>query len=294
MANSPVVILVLLATGACAPFQLLMNECIAATESSGQVRAKKLQIGLLLFVQAIACAMTICCLPSQRFSLLQVAIVVVLLAINTGLSYIVSLRYYRMVMATIISKRFAVLMGVIPGATSLLLYLAYSLAASNEKTIAAAFIMASTILPSVILWLYIKSGNDNFRCTKTINGPHSSLSSIWLIVAAAILAALAAGSTLLRDSVAHLSVDYVALLLVSLNLFLSLINTLTRVAFLNNGGSDKKRVLATASLFMASSGAFAGGMGWQVSPLLYLIATQFAVACVIEAARRIPQFDSGQ
>ncbi|MEK8024805.1 hypothetical protein [Pseudaquabacterium rugosum] len=289
VANASVVILVLLATGACVPFQLLMNECIAATESRGQAHAGRFQIGLLLSVQAVACAATIYGLSVQRFPAPLIAVVVMLLAINTWLSYRVSLRYYRLVTQAVVSMRAAGVIGIIPGITSLLLYLLYALTTHRVPQTAAGFIVAGTVLPSLVQWRYLQTfpdGVDQAASVSTASRPR--LAAGWLLASALALAALAAGSTRLREMVAHLSANHVALLLVALNSMLSLINTLTRAAFINRAGSGQQRPLGAAAMTMAIAGATAATAGWEATPLIALIATQLAVAWVIEAARRMP------
>jgi hypothetical protein len=289
VANSPVVILVLLATGAGVPFQLLMNECIAATESRGQAHAGRLQIGLLLFVQAAACATTIYGLSVQRFSAPLIAVVVMMLVVNTGLSYRVSLRYYRLVTQAVVSMRAAVVIGIIPGVTSLLLYLAYSLAATRAPQMAAGFIVASTVLPSLVQWRYLQSISDEGdQAASDSLSSRPRLVSGWLLASVLALGVLAAGSTRLREMVAHLSANHVALLLVALNSMLSLINTSTRSAFINRAGEGQQKPLAIAVTAMAAVGAGAIWLDWWAAPLFALIAAQLSIAWVIEAARRMP------
>lgn len=289
VANSPIVILVLLATGACVPFQLLMNECIAATESRGQAQAGRLQIGLLLFIQAVACGATVYSLSLHSISALVIAVVVLFLAINTALSYRVSLRYYRLVKQTALSKHAAVVIGIIPGVTSLLLYLAYSLTASRLPQTAAGFILASAVLPSLVQWRYLQTITGGAALALPASeAPLPKLHHGWLFAAVVALAALAAGSTRMRETVASLSANHVALLLVALNSMLSLINTLTRAAFLNRAGGGQQRPLGVVALAMAITSVFATAVGWQTAPLIALIATQLAIAWVIEATRRMP------
>jgi hypothetical protein len=289
VANSPIVILVLLATGACVPFQLLMNECIAATESRGQAQVGRLQFGLLLSVQAVACGATIYGMSSQHFSLLVIPVVVFFLVINTALSYRVSLRYYRLVKHAAVSKQAAIVIGIIPGVTSLLLYLAYSLAASRGAQKAAGFIVVSTVLPSLVQWLYLQTFKGGAALASQISEALlSKLHYGWLIAAIVALAVLAAGSTRLRETIATLSANHVALLLVALNSVLSLINTSTRAAFLDRAGGGQQRLLGVMALVMAIAGVAANAVGWLTASMIWLIAMQLAIAWVIEAARRIP------
>lgn len=288
VANSPTIILVLLATGVCVPFQLLMNECIAAAESRGQGQLGRLQIGLLLSIQAAACAATIYFLSLQSFPALTITVVVIFLAISTMLSYLVSLKYYRLVTQNAVSKQNAVVIGVIPGVTSLLLYLAYSLAASRLPQTAAGFIVVSALLPSLVQWLYLQTFKDGAAPISHVSeAVLPKLDRGWLFVTVVALVLLAAGSTRLRETVAHLSVNHVALLLVALNSMLSLINTTTRAAFLNNAGSGNQRPLGVVALAMIIAGLLAASVGWQAAPLFALIAMHLAIAWVIEAARRI-------
>jgi hypothetical protein len=289
VANSPIVILVLLATGACVPFQLLMNECIATTESSGQAKAGRLQIGLLLSAQAVACGATIYGLSLQHFSALVIAVVVLFLTINTALSYRVSMQYYRLVKQTAVSQQAAVVIGIIPGVTSMLLYFAYSLAASRVPQIAAGFILASAVLPTLVQWGCLQTFTSGGTLTPhVLEAPLPKLHYGWLFAAVVVLAVLAAGATRLREEVASLSANHVALLLVALNLMLSLINTSTRAAFLNRAGGGQQRLLGVMAPVIAIAGVAATAVGWQTAPLIALIATQLAIAWVIEAARRMP------
>lgn len=290
VANAAVVILVLLATGACVPFQLLMNECIAAAESRGQACASRGQLGLLLAIQSVACALTVAGLAAQRFPITQIVIVVGFLAINTGLSYRISLRYFRMVTVSAISLRAAVVAGIIPGVTSLLLYLAYCVATLHMLQVAETFIVASTVVPSLVQWLYLHtlSTPSANQADSSPVGIHPEPATGWLLAAAAALAALAAGSTLLREMVAHLSTNHVALLLVALNSLLSLVNTATRAKFLVRGGGSTQGVLGG----MVGAALLAFGiallMRWRLDAIFALIAVQASIAWVIEAARRIP------
>lgn len=289
VANSPIVILVLLATGACVPFQLLMNECIAATDSRGIAGAGRSQIGLLLCVQVVTCAATIYGLSAQRFPPMLIAIVIVLLAINTGLSYRVSLRYYRLLTLGVVSLGAAAMIGAIPGVISLLLYVAYAIAAHNEPQTATGFIVVSTMLPTLVQWRYLKSYAERAApASLGFNTPHARLVTGWLISSGVALAGLAAASTLLRETVAQLSANHLALLLVALNSILSLINTATRAAFLNAAGGGQKLTLTAVTVTMVMAGAYASASGWHATPVILLGATQLAIAWVIEAARRIP------
>jgi hypothetical protein len=289
VANSPIVILVLLATGACVPFQLLMNECVATTVSRGKAKAGQLQIGLLLFVQTVTCGATIYGLSLQPITTLVIAVVVVFLAINSALSYRVSLRYYRLVTQTAVSNHVAVMIGIIPGVTTVLLYLAYSLAASRLQQTAVGFIVASAVLPTLVQWRYLQTFKTGGALTLHFSqAPLPKLHSGWLFAAVLALAALAAGSTRLRETVAHQSANHVALLLVVLNSMLSLINTSTRAAFLNRTGSGQQRPLGVVALAITVVGVATSAAGWQTAPLIALIATQLAIAWVIEAARRMP------
>lgn len=290
VANTEVVILVLLATGACVPFQLLMNECIAAAESRGQVRASRQQLTLLISIQSAACALTVAVLAAQRFSMVQIAFVVGLLAINTGLSHRISLRYFRLVTESAVSIRTSVVVGAIPGVTSLLLYLAYCLAMSLAPGLSATFILASTVVPALVQWQYLRAfsvgsdGHANPLVAEILPRPATG----WLLISTIGLATLAAGTTRLRETVAHLNTNHVALLLVTLNSMLSLINTSTRATFLSRAGVSQRGLLAMAVVATAATGAGAFSLGWRAAPLIALVAAQLAIAWVIEAARHVP------
>lgn len=293
VANTPTVILVLLASGACVPFQLLMNECIAACESRGQARTNQRQRTLLLAMQAATCAIAIWGLTEQRFPVSQVAVVVGMLVINTNFSYRISLRYYRLVSAATLSIRSAIMIGAIPGLTSLLLYLAYCLAARHESSAAVPLIIASTIVPTLVQWCYLRLISKSVdRVIPNAFDSHHTLVTGWLLAASFALSVLAASSTNLREAVATLSADHVALLLVALNSLLSLVNTATRAKFLVREGRSIKGLLASVAALSVAAFGVAHLMQWGPSAIFALVATQASIAWVIDWARRLPTTDT--
>jgi hypothetical protein len=289
VANSPVVLLVLLATGACVPFQLLMNECVAATESRGEARACRSLIATLLFAQFTTCAATIYYLSTQQYSSVLVVGVAACLVVSTGLSYKASLYYYRLASEAVLSPHAAVVTGIIPGLSNIVLFLSYSILAGYLPWAASAFVIATTLLPAVIQWQYLKRLSDRLIDTKPFTlDALPVLSNRWLLGAVIALAVLSVGSTWTRESVANLSVSHAGLLLVALNSMLGLINTFTRVAFLRRRRVGQQRALAVAAVSMAGVATIGTLMGWALVTLIVFVTTQLSTALVIEIARRMP------
>lgn len=291
IANSPVVILVLLATGACVPFQLLINECVAAAESRGRLHAKKAQLALLLFVQFGVCTLSVTWFATQNFPLPLTVLVAIQLAVSNGLSYQTSLRYYRLIMTNHVRLRTSVIVGAMPGTATLLLYFAYCTASSWLAGFPSEFfIVASTVIPAVIQWWYVRripiniDTAINYSNTKDFPVPLNR----WLLAAALALAALSLGSSRLRETIALSRIDYVALLLVALNSILSLINTLTRAAFLSQQGAVYRTRLARGVISLSVACALSLVLNPSMFLLLALLCTQLAIAWVIESGRNIP------
>lgn len=291
VANAPVVIAVLLATGACVPFQLLINECIAATETRGRLRSTRRQLVMLLSVQFAACVLSVAWLGTQNFPLSQIVLIAGLLAVSTGFSYQTSVWYFRLAMTSSMCLKMSVMVGAIPGITSLLLYFAYCGISPWQSSFPSdVFVVASTVLPAIVQRRYVQNlslhFDTAFRPPATESPPAPSTS--WLIAAAVVLAALTAGSTRLRGEIAFFRSDYVAVVLVVLNSLLSPINTMTRAAFLNQPRDIYRKWLTWSVIGVAALSAITFALGSSVFLLLALLCAQLAVASVIEAARQVP------
>lgn len=287
VANTPVVILVLLAIGACAPFQLLFNECVATAESLGRSRTSWVQRGLLLAIQSVACAIAIGGLAIQNFSILLIFIIVVLLAANTALSLQISSRYFHLVTRSTLSIRDSVIVGVIPGLTCLLLYSFYCFVELDFSLIGTVLIIASTVFPAITQWGYLQSRSslyidfNEFSHKKETYKPPTG----HLLTAAVALTLLTIVATRQRETIALLSDDYIALFLVALNSIFGLIITVTRATFLNRSKKSKTKLFVTSLFILAVASVGSFVLGWWVTSLFALLASQLAIVWVIDLTR---------
>jgi hypothetical protein len=291
VANSPVVIAVLLATGACVPFQLLINECLAVAETKGRLQSTRIQLAMLLAMQFSVCILSVSCLARQNFPLSQIVLIAGLLAVSSGLSYQTSLWYFRLVTTSVASLRVSVIVGAIPGITSLLLYFAYCGISSWQTPFPSeVFIVASTVLPAIVQWGYVQRLSMHFQATPSWPNTESrpAPSTGWLFASVVLLTFLVVGSTRLREEIAVFSADYVALVLVVLNSMLSLINTITRATFLSRPGNMHRKPLTWLVIGVAAFSVSTFAFGSSSAFLLFtLLGTQLAVAWVIGITQNI-------
>jgi len=289
VANSPEVILVLLATGACVPFQLFMNECMATSAVRGASSLSPMQIVLVLIIQAVACAGVLLSLTAHKFVSAQVVFTVVALVGNTLMSYKLCLTYFGLVVRGQVPLHSAVIVGALPGISSLILYLIFCLTSAHNYYLAVVIIISTVVLPGFVQMAYIQrlyKETNNSR--KVIPARLPVVNMHWLLAALFALAGLVTFSTYLRESVAMLSMSYVAVLLVSLNAMQSLIITFTRANFIEKGGDIYRRIMLYFILALSVMLFFGLAMEWRFWPLIGLLIVQVATAFIIELSRRIP------
>lgn len=288
-ANTPVIVLVLLAMGASFPFQLLLNECLASAENRKSSKASIFQLILILAMQVTACTYAVLGLSGQKFALDHAFLVIVLLAANTILSYRISIIYYSLVIKNNVSIKESVIVGVIPGLASLFLYTLFSIASNGLHAEASLFVIATTIVPTCIQWLYVINMRSSIPLiNKEKDKSLPAISTNWLLCVVVCLAFLSAISTFLREAIATLSTNYIALFLVALNSLLSLINTITRADFLSRGTLSLQPILGL--MVLISIFLFIGSyiFNFSYSEIIALIGVQAAIAFVIERARILP------
>lgn len=290
VANQHVVLLLLLASGACVPFQLLLNECLAAAVNRGGILPTRTQLMSILGVQGLASIGTLWALTDQDFSFVETVTISLLQALNTYASYRATLIYFGLVLRTRLTDWAAILIGSSPGLTNLTCYIAFSLTSRHGWPAAGGFILAAALAPTLIQWSYVRwlAKLDVEFNASSIRVDAPAVDTFKLALALAALATLSALSTRLRDGIASLSANHVALLLVALNSLLSLVNTATRAKFLVRGGSSIQEVLGGVAMVAIMAFGLASLLQWQLGAILALIAVQASIAWVIEAARRIP------
>jgi hypothetical protein len=287
VANETGVILILIATGACVPFQLFMNECIAPGIQSGKASLPWRHVGLVLILQAIAVGWVVSMWNPVLVMDFYVPILILVLALNTFASYKASLIYLGLVIQGKVSMRLATLVGIMPGLISFFLYIVYCLIFTYYNKILVSVILLSTFVPSLVQWLFLnKLGNIDLK-KHLVDMKIPSVSATWLLMVLASLAALAAISTNLREIIAKSSGEYIALWLVAINGFASLINTITRVSFLSNGGFKNYATLSTIMVIALVFTTLNYYLHWKTASLSALIVVQIAIVWIVEISRRV-------
>lgn len=290
VANAPIVILSLLATGSCVPFQLLLNECLAVAATRGIVSLNRFQMSTVLLTQLVSSAMAIFGMSAQAFKFSQISTVVILLSFNTFISYQVSITYYGLVMRNMISREQAMIIGSASGLTNLCLYLMFCISRQYSFDNAFLFILATLLVPTLIQWLFVRSAKiklEHYLHNLTIRSLPSPRTGR-LLLSLAGLSLLTTLSTNMRETIASSYGNYLSLILVLLNSLLTLINTITRTNFLSKGASSKKRILcyisiSTIVIFFASKIE-----NFNYSMIFLLISAQAMIAWIIDASRSIP------
>jgi hypothetical protein len=292
IANQPVVLMLVLGTGASTSFQMMLNECLATGHARSTFSATKSQLSLVLTAQYLTCAVTLFLLPNHFFNTPSIVVLCALLTASSALSYQCAAIYFRLVMLDQISKMQAIKVGALPGIASLLIYVGFSIASLALPTIPQMMLLTAAIVPAFSQLLYLRMLGP--KGDHDIAVPEVRPRTIFVFAALIALILLSAAVTSLRDAIAASQAAYAALIIVALNSLASVMNTLTRASFLGAGSQDWRRSM----LFVGFTAGILGSAIWPwaqlPAKLLLLLGIQIAIIAVIEAARRIPLTSSVQ
>lgn len=280
--SSPVLIALLLALSAAAPIQLLLNEFVAPGAVAGKFYVGPFQILIIIAATFLAIWLALVSsrvVPGGGLATPTYFGLALFASISVWLSYRISLHYYRAVISGDVGHQGAIYVGLIPGVSTLMIFAVAALTNNPEILVMAA------ILPSIAQSIFLKT----FPVTATNHGDansvnHLMLAHTTLIVMALSLIAIGFGSALLRDTIASREQDYAALILVSLNLFGTLVNSFSRAAYISSGKSfGSASGLAVAILLICS--AFSFDSSKVVSAFLALFALQFLIVIILAIGR---------
>ena len=280
--SSPVLIALLLALSAAAPIQLLLNEFIAPGAVAGKFFVGRFQILLIIVATFLAIWFALVSshvVPGGGFATPIYFGLAVFASISVWLSYCTSLHYYRAVVSGDVGHKGAIYVGLIPGVSTLMIFAAAALTNTPEILAMAA------VLPAIAQFAFLK----NFPITTTIqadaNGVnHLMLSPAMLVVMALALIAIGFGNALLRDTIAGHEQDYAALILVSLNLFGTLVNSFSRAAYISTGKSfGTVSGIAVGILLLCA--VFSFDYSREVSAFLAMFALQFLIVIILAIGR---------
>lgn len=280
--SSPILIALLLALSAAAPIQLLLNEFVAPGAVAEKFYVGRFQILIIIAATFLAIWLALDSsrvVPGGGLATTTYFGLAVFASISVWLSYRISLNYYRAVVLGVVGHQRAIYVGLIPGVSTLMVFVVAALT-NNPEILAMA-----AILPAVAQSIFLKS----FSITATIHGDangikHLMLAHTTLVVMALSLIAIGFGSALLRDTIASHEQDYAALILVGLNLFGTLVNSFSRAAYMSSGKSfGTASGMAVAILLLCA--AFSFDFSRVVSAFLALFALQFLIVIILAIGR---------
>jgi hypothetical protein len=289
VANTPTVVLLLLGLGSCIPFQLFMNECLAAGKIRKQFDVSTGQLTLVIAMQTGAYVLSVTRFSRMTFSAIEIVVLGGFLIIYTLLSYQAVLVFYKLVTRGHVSSQQAALVGALPGLTSLAIYTGYCAAITWWTDIPRITLLLACPMPAILVWRLIisieqKTSNNQIspavepiRLADTFN-----ISSI-----AILLTILSIISSNLRENIALGEEGYAALILVGLNAFVSISNTITRSRFLAQGTLQISKLLILGSIIMIVLGMASMHFSRLISLFYFLIATQFLTVMLIERGRKM-------
>ncbi len=280
--SSSILIALLLALSAAAPIQLLLNEFVAPGAVAGKFYVGRFQILIIIAATFLAIWLALVSsrvVPGGGLATPTYFGLALFASISVWLSYRTSLDYYRAVVSGDVGHQGAIYVGLIPGVSTLMIFAVAALTNNPEILVMAA------ILPAIAQSIFLK----NFPVAATIHGDangvnHLMLAHTTLIVMALSLIAIGFGSALLRDTIAGHEQDYAALILVSLNLFGTLVNSFSRAAYISSGKSFGS-ASGVAVVILLLCAAFSFDFSRVVSAFLALFALQFLIVIILAIGR---------
>jgi hypothetical protein len=246
--QEPLLVVVLLATGACVPFQIFLNEAIAVRAAAGKDPARdgRLLLTMIVALQTCTCAVALHALPFTPISWGMLAAVMAATAFTSVASYLCTKRYYELSVAGAVSSWQAAAFGAIPGVVALLVYLCASLLAGYSTVGMHIALVLVAVLPTAVVWLFIARIGQGQEAR---SGPPSILPSARQVALVLMgLVFLTIAGTRLRADIAALRSDYAAVIVVVLNSLASLLTTLTRAMFLRRKNRLNAALLPSLAL----------------------------------------------
>lgn len=280
--SSPILIALLLALSAGAPIQLLLNEFVAPGAVARKFYVGRFQILSIIAATFVAIWFVLVSshvVPGGGLATPIYLGLALFASISVWLSYRTSHYYYRAVVSGDVGHQGAIYVGLIPGLSTLMIFAVAALTNTPEILVMAA------VLPAIAQSIFLK----RFPITTTIQGDsngvnHLMLAHTTLVVMALSLICIGFGSALLRDVIAGHQQDYAALILVSLNLFGTLVNSISRAAYISSGQSlGSMSGIAVAILLLCAALSF--DFSKEISAFLLLFALQFLIVIILAIGR---------
>lgn len=278
----------LLAQGACVPFQLLLNEGVAAGVTRIALRPSRFLIGALLLAQAVSCSVAL--FSAGVFERLgwSVALFVVSFLISNGLSFEISRIYYCSVINNAITNRGAAMVGFLPGAVSLVVYSFFFQLRSSGIIADGVWIAFLIPVGAVVQLLYLRLVYGLIDDERTVG--HVQVSGILfrnMLLAVLSLSVISVGLTFCRNELSSYAPAYAALILVGLSTLSSVANTITRAQFLMTGLRLNKLLSGVGVGFIMAAIFTQYIFQSAIALAVLLIAFQFLLVAAVDFSRGI-------
>ncbi len=282
----PILQTLLLTQGACVPFQLLLNECLAV----GQVRSGRAPsmwvIMLVLGAQVLTCLLTLSALDGlQTMAASTVLSFALACAVSNFVSYKVASVYYNAVLNGRVTRRESAWIGGIPGLSMLLLYsLFFEARAQNIVQTPGVLALLIPFAP-LLQWLFIRHICKHEWNGFDASGPSGGTPPLMTAAVTVALMIISGMITRYRDEFSGMAPAYGALILVALNTFASITNAVTRARFLELGLRLHQVLAKLGFLFCGGSWALFVMELPVLSSLIALLGLQLLMIAAIEYAR---------
>lgn len=282
----PILQTLLLTQGACVPFQLLLNECLAV----GQVRVgravSKWVVMLVLGAQVLTCVLTLSALdglPMVEFpTFLSFALAC---AVSNFISYKVARVYYSAVLNGRLTRRESVWIGVIPGLSMLLLYTFFFEARARNIIEIPGFLAVLVPFAAWLQWIFLRHICRQEWAGFVSAGSSGGASPLMTGAVTVALMMISSMITHYRDEFSGMAPAYGALILVALNTISSATNTVTRARFLTHGRRVHAVLARLGLLFCLGSWVLIALEFPVLSSLVALLGLQLLMIAAIEYAR---------
>lgn len=278
-------VLILVALGVGAPFQLMLNELLAVGHARDRYSESRRQVALLSLINLgaglLAVGTTHPGVPGSGFAIDGVT-VAVLVTVNLILSYAAVLLYTRLVLLHRIDTVQSIINGGLVGGVVVVLY------ALAGVTGARIFLTLVLVVPGALHLLYfyrLYRRMDGERRSETTRaggmvGTGSLLCGAILLVGTTYLASI------LRFHLVGGYPEYAALLLVTVNVISTAMFTLARFSFLAQLRNKNATKAAYAALISFGMSIVAYVIKAEVAAFFAIVAINFVNLWIIELLRR--------
>lgn len=276
----------LLTQGACVPFQLLLNECLAVGRARVGRGGSVWVVLFILGAQVATCVLALDGMDERNRAQASTVLAFSLAcALSNFVSYKVACVYYGAALNGRLTHREAACIGMVPGLSMLGLYTSFFEARARFIIPDPVFLAVLVPFPACLQWILLRRFSKQ-EANAIAPGRLSARTPAVLVGAVTTVLMINSGLiTRYREQFSEMAPAYGALILVALNALSSVANTVTRARYLAHG--HRMHAILAAVGFLSCVGAwilFAARMP-SVAALAALLGLQLVMIAVIEYAR---------